>query len=62
MIPFAGNNYYSYVELSKKLNITLMTVHRWAKAGYFEGLSIGGRNFVTEDTYDNIEKYLKKNT
>lgn len=58
MKQFNKKNYYTLIDLQKKLGVAYVTIQRWKDK--FPMIKIGNRNYLDENIFNNIEEFLSK--
>lgn len=59
MEEIEGRNYLTIPEIMERLKLSRSTVCRYIKNGKFEVIEVGGRIYITEESYNKL--FLPKN-
>ena len=54
MEQIEGKNYLTILEVMERLNISRSTVQRYIRNGKFDIIEIGGRIYITEESYNKL--------
>jgi excisionase family DNA binding protein len=54
MEQIEGKNYLTILEVMGRLNISRSTVQRYIRNGKFDVIEIGGRIYITEESYNKL--------
>jgi|GEM_PF-2565772 len=54
MKQIEGKNYLTVVEIMERLDLSRSTVHRYITNGKFDVIDIGGKIYITEDSYNKL--------
>lgn len=52
-------NYYTLTDVHKKYGVPYMTLWRWKQDGNIPTIRLFKRDYIEEDVFKNIEKFLK---
>jgi excisionase family DNA binding protein len=59
MEEIEGKNYLTIAEVMERLKVSRSTAYRYVKNGKFDIIEIGGKVYVTEESYQNL--FVPKN-
>ena len=54
MEQIEGKNYLRIIEIMGRLNISRSTVYRYIRTGKFDIIEVGGRIYITEESYNKL--------
>ena len=54
MEQIEGKNYLTIIEVMERLNLSRSTVQRYIRNGKFDVIEIGGRIYITEESYNKL--------
>ena len=59
MEQIEGKNYLTILEIMERLGLSRSTVHRYVSNGKFDVIDIGGKIYITEESYKKL--FIPKN-
>ena len=54
MEEIEGKNYLTIVEVMERLNLSRSTVQRYVRKGRFDVIEVGGKIYITEESYNKL--------
>ena len=54
MEQIEGKNYLTILEVMERLNLSRSTVQRYIRNGKFDIIEVGGRIYITEESYNKL--------
>jgi excisionase family DNA binding protein len=59
MEQIEGKNYLTILEIMERLGLSRSTIYRYVSNGKFDVIEIGGKIYITEESYKNL--FIPKN-